>query len=128
MAQVELLRSVYRRASAVIPTVGQTPYHHHTNFTEGRLADLVLFFHHLSEEMTCLRAAMGVMLDKEGMRATLAVAARILFGLHQCNPSFPADAIMDELEPMECWRSLRAMAPYINVVVQLEKERDFGGR
>ena len=126
-AQIELLRGVYRRASAALPTVGLAPYHHRADFDDWRLADLVLFFRHLGEQLTRLRATMGDRLDKEGVRAGLAVAARILSGLHHRDPFFPVDAIMDELPPMERGRSLRAVASSIAAVVQLEKERDFGG-
>lgn len=69
--QVELLRGVYRRESATMPPIGLNPYRHRVNFDERRLADLILYFSHLSEELTHLRAALGAALDREGVRAPL---------------------------------------------------------
>ena len=128
LAQTELLRGVYLQASAAMPAIGLVPYDHRATFNTWHLADLVHFFRHLSAQLTRLRAAVGDELDKEGVCTALAVAARILSGLHHHDPSFQVDAIMDELAPTEHWRSLRVMAPHISAVVELEKERDFGSR
>ena len=66
-------------------------------------------------------------LDKEGLRATVAVAGRILSGLRHQNPFMPLDAVFDELAPVVRERAPRAVAPCITNIMRLEKQRDFGG-
>lgn len=60
------------------------------------------------------------------MQAIVAVASRILFRLHNHNPFFLVDAIMDELALADHERSLMAVASDVSAVVRLEKEGDFG--
>lgn len=50
--QIDLLRGVYRRASVMMPAIGLDPYHHRADFDDRRLADLIPFFQHLSEQLT----------------------------------------------------------------------------
>ena len=69
----------------------------------------------------------GAELDKEGLRAAVAVAGRILSGLRHRNPFMPLDAVFDELAPVDREWALRAVAPCITNVMRLEKQRDFGG-
>ena len=121
------LRDAYRRASATMPAVGLNPFDHPVDFNELRLPDLVSFFTYISEELSRLRAMVGAELDKEGLRAAVAVAGRILSGLRHRNPFVPLDAVFDELAPVDRERALRAVAPCITNVVRLEKQRDFGG-
>ena len=121
------LRDAYRRASATMPAIGLNPFDHPVDFNELRLPDLVSFFTYISEELSRLRAMVGAELDKEGLRAAVAVAGRILSGLRHRNPFVPLDAVFDELAPVDRERALRAVAPCITNVVRLEKQRDFGG-
>ena len=117
-----LLRcDAYRRASAMMPAVGLNPFDHPVNFNKLRLPDLVSFFTYISEELSRLRAMVGAELDKEGLRAAVAVAGRILSGLRHRNPFVPLDAVFDELAPVDRERALRAVAPCITNVVRLEK-------
>ena len=109
--QVERLRSAYRQASATMPAIGLNQFGYRVDFNERRLADLVSFFHFLSEELGHLRAALGAALDKEGVRAAIAVSARILSTLHHRDPFLPMSAILDELVPADQERELRAVAP-----------------
>ena len=69
----------------------------------------------------------GAELDKEGLRAAVAVAGRILSGLRHWNPFMPLDAVFDELAPVNRELALRAVAPCITNVVCLKKQRDFSG-
>ena len=69
----------------------------------------------------------GAELYKEGLRAAITVAGRILLGLHHRNPFVPLDAGFDELAPVDRERALRVVAPCITNVVHLEKQRDFSG-
>ena len=69
----------------------------------------------------------GVELDKEGLRAAVAVAGRILSGLPHQNPFMPLDAVFDELAPVDREWALRAVTPCITNVLRLEKQRDLGG-
>lgn len=124
--QIELLCGAYSRASATMPAIGLNPFKHRVDFNDQWLADLVSFFSYLSEELTHLHAALVAALDKEGVRAAIAVAARILSGLRHLDPLLPVDAVLDKLAPIDRERALRAVAPYIAAVVRLEKERDFG--
>ena len=88
-----------------MPAIGLNPYKHHVDFDEWRLAHLVLFFCHLSEELMRLRAVLEAVLDREGMHATIAMAARILSSLHHRDPSFPVDAILASLLQLTAgWR------------------------
>ena len=121
------LRDAYHRASATMPAIGLNPFDHPVNFNELRLPDLVSFFTYISEELSHLRVMVGAELDKEGLRATVAITGRILSGLHHRNPFMPLDAVFDELAPVDWERALRAVAPCITNVVRLEKRRDFGG-
>ena len=68
------LRDAYRRASAKMPAVGLNPFDHPVDFNELRLPDLVSFFTYISEELSRLCMMVGVQLDKEGLRAVIAVA------------------------------------------------------
>ena len=81
------LRDAYRRASATMPAVGLNPFDHPVDFNELRLPDLVSFFTYISEELSHLCAMVGVELDKEGLRATVTFAERILSGLRHRNPA-----------------------------------------
>lgn len=110
----------------MMPTIRLNPYKHLVDFDDWRLEHLVLFFCHHFEKLTRLRTVLGATLDREGARASIAVAARILPSLHQCNPSFPVDVILGEVASADCGRALRAVVPYIGTVVRLEKEGDFG--
>ena len=65
-------------------------------------------------------------LDKEGLRAAITVAGRILLGLRHQNPFVPLDAVFDELAPVDREGALRVVAPCITNVMRLEKQRDFG--
>ena len=121
------LRDAYRHANATMPAVGLNPFDHPVDFNELWLPDLVSFFTYISEELSRLRAMVGTELDKEGLRATVAVAGRILLGLRHRNPFVTLDAVFDELAPVDWERALRAVAPCITNVVRLEKQRDFGG-
>ena len=121
------LRDAYRRASTTLPGVGLNPFDHPVDFNELRLPDLVSFFTYISEELSRLRAMVGAELDKEGLRAAVAIAGRILSGLRHRNPFVPLDTVFDELAPVDRERALRAVAPCITNVVRLEKQRDFGG-
>ena len=69
----------------------------------------------------------GAELDKEGLRAAVAVAGQILSGLRHQNPFMPLDTIFDELATVDREWALRAVAPCIANIVRLEKQRDFGG-
>ena len=69
----------------------------------------------------------GAELDKEGLRAAIAVAGRILSGLRHQNPFVPLATIFDELAPVDRKRALQAVSPCITNVMRLEKQRDFGG-
>ena len=121
------LRDAYRCASATMPVVGLSPFDHPADFNELRLPDLVSFFTYISEELSHLRAMVGAELDKEGLQAAIAIAGRILSGLHHRNPFMPLYAVFDELAPVDWERALQAVAPCITNVVRLEKQRDFGG-
>lgn len=110
-----------------MPAMGLNPYKHHVDFDEWRLAHVVSFLRHLSEELGLLHAALWAALDREGVWAAIAVAARILSGLHHYDPLFLVDAVLDELAPADRRRALRAVVPYAGTVVRLEKEGDFGG-
>ena len=68
------LRDAYRRASAMMPTVGLNPFDHPVDFNELRLPDLVSFFTYISEELSHLRTMVGAELDKERLWAAVAVA------------------------------------------------------
>ena len=57
-----------------MPAVGLNPFDHPVDFNELRLPDLVSFFTYISEELSCLRAMVGAELDKEGLRAAVAIA------------------------------------------------------
>ena len=120
------LRDAYHRASTTKLGVGLNPFDHPVDFNELRLPDLVSFTY-TSEELSRLRAMVGAELDKEGLRAEVAVAGRILSGLRHRNPFVPLDAVFDELAPVDRERALRAVAPCITNVVRLEKQRDFDG-
>ena len=122
--QVERLRSAYRQASA--PAISLNQFKYHVDFNEQRLVDLVSFFHFLSKELGRLHAALGVALDKEGIRTAIAVSAWILSMLHHQDPFLPMSAILDDLVPADHERELRAVAHHITAVVHLAKERDFG--
>ena len=65
------LRDAYRRAST---TVELNPFDHPVDFNELRLPDLVSFFTYMSKDLSHLRAMVGAELDKEGLRAAVAVA------------------------------------------------------
>ena len=104
-----------------MPSAGLNPFDHPVNFNELRLPDLVSFFTYISEELSCLRTMVGAELDKEGLRAAVAVVGRILSGLCHRNPFVPLDAVFDELDPVVRERALLAMAPCITNVVHLEK-------
>ena len=69
----------------------------------------------------------GAELDKEGLQAAVAIAGRILSGLHHRNPFVPLDAFFDELAPIDREWALRAVGPCITNVVRLENQRDFHG-
>ena len=69
----------------------------------------------------------GAELDKDGLRAAVAVAGRILSGLCHRNPFVPLDTVFDELAPINRERALRVVAPCITNVMRLKKQRDFGG-
>ena len=115
------LRDAYRRASATMPAIGLNPFDHPVDFNKLRLPDLVSFFTYISEELSRLRVMVGAELDKEGLRAAVAIAGRILSGLRHQNPFVPLDTIFDELAPINRERALRAVAPCITNVVCLEK-------
>ena len=85
------------------------------------------FFTFLCHELIHLCAVVGEAVEKEGVRAAVAVAGRHLFGLRHRNPSVPLDAVFDELSPGDRKRALQAVAPCITTVVCLEKQRDYGG-
>ena len=121
------LRDAYRHASVTMPAVGLNLFDHPVEFNELRLPDLVSFFTYISEELSHLRVMVGAELDKERLQATVAVAGRILSGLHHWTPFVPLDAVFDELAPIDRERALRAVAPCITNVAHLEKQRDFGG-
>ena len=110
-----------------MPTVRLNPFDHPVDFNELRLPDLVSFFTYIFDELSHLRAMVGAELDKEGLRAAVAVAGRILSGLRLRNPFVPLDAVFDKLAPVDWERALRVVAPCITNVVHLEKQRDFGG-
>ena len=107
--------------------VGLNPFDRPIDFNELRLPGLISFFTYISEELSRLRTVVGVELDKEGLRAAVAVAGRILSWLHHWNPFMPLDAVFDELAPVNWERALRAVASCITSIVRLEKQRDFGG-
>ena len=107
--------------------VGLNPFNHLVDFNELRLSDLVFFFTYISEELSRLRAMGGGELEKEGLRAAVTVARRILSGLRHRNPFVPLDAVFDERAPVDRERALRAVAPCITNIVHLKKQRDFGG-
>jgi hypothetical protein len=67
----------------------------------------------------------GEAVDKEGMRAAVTVAGRILSGLRHRNPSVPLDAVFDELSSSDREHALQAVVPYITVVVCQEKQRAY---
>ena len=92
-----------------------------------RLPDLVSFFTYISEELSRLRTMVGAELDKEGLRAAVAVVGRILSGLRHRNPFVPLDTVFDELALVDGERALRAVASCITNVMRLEKQRDFSG-
>ena len=69
----------------------------------------------------------GAELEKEGLRAAVAIVGQILSGLRHRNPFVPLDAGFDEMAPVDRERALRVVAPCITNVVCLEKQRDFGG-
>ena len=121
------LRDACRRASAMMPAVGLNPFDHPVDFNKLRLPDLVAFFTYISEELSRLCVMVGAEMDKEGVRAAVAIAERILSGLRHRNPFVPLDAGFDELAPVDREWALRAVAPCITNVVRLEKQRDFGG-
>ena len=121
------LRDAYRRASTTMPVVGLNPFNHPIDFNEIWLPDLVSFFTYISEELSCLCVVVVAELDKEGLRAAVAVAGRILSRLRHRNLFVPLDVVFDELAPIDRERALRAVAPCITNVVRLEKQRDFGG-
>ena len=54
--------------------IGLNPFDHLVDFNELWLPDLVYFFTYISEELSHLRAMVGAELDKEGLRAAVAVA------------------------------------------------------
>lgn len=81
-AQVDRLRDTYHQASAVMPAIGLNQFEHHVDFSERRLPDLVSFFHFLFEELDHLRPSLVKALDREGICATIFVAACILSTLH----------------------------------------------
>ena len=110
-----------------MPAVGLNPFDHPVDFNELRLPDLVPFFAYITEVLSHLRAMVGAEPDKEGLRATVAVAGRILPGLRHRNPFVPLDAVFEELAPVDLEQALRAVAPCITNIVRLEKQRDFGG-
>ena len=112
------LCDAYRRANATMLVVGLNQFDHPVDFNELRLPDLVSFFTYISEELSRLRAIVGVELDKEGLQAAVAVAGRILSGLRHQNPFVPLDAVFDELAPVDRERALRAVAPCITVGVK----------
>ena len=64
-----------------MPAVGLNPFDHPVDFNELRLPDLVSFFTYIFEELRRLHAMVGAELDKEGLRAAVAVVGRILSGL-----------------------------------------------
>ena len=68
------LRDAYRHASATMPAVGLNPFDHPVDCNEPRLPELVCFFTYISEELSRLCMMVGVQLDKEGLRAVIAVA------------------------------------------------------
>ena len=109
-----------------MPAVRLNPFDHPVDFNELRLPDLVSFTY-ISEQLSCLRVKVGAEMDKEGLRAAVAVARRILSGLRHQDPFVPLDAVFDELAPVDRERALRAVAPCITNVVHLEKQRDFSG-
>ena len=121
------LRLAYRRASATMPVVELNPFDHPIDFNELRLPDLVSFFTYISEELSRLHAMVGAELDKEGLRAAIAIAGRILLGLRHRNPFVPLDAVFDEPAPVDRERALWVVAPCITNAVRLDKQRDFGG-
>ena len=121
------LRDAYRRASATMPAVGLNPFDHPVDFNELWLPDQVSFFTYISEELIRLHAMVGAELDKEGLWAAVAVAGRILSGLHHRNPFMPLDVIFAELAPVDRVRALRAVAPCTTNGVRLEKQSDFSG-
>ena len=121
------LRDAYRRASAAMSAVGLNPFDHPVDFNELRLPDLVSLLHPYHRGAESSPREGGAELDKEGLRAAVAVAGRILSGLRHRNPFVPLDAVFDELAPVDRERALRAVAPCITNVVRLKKQRDFGG-
>ena len=66
-------------------------------------------------------------MDKEGLRAAVAVAGRILSGLCHRNPFVPLDVVFGELAPVDRERALRAGAQGITNVMRLKEHRGFGG-
>jgi hypothetical protein len=110
-----------------MPVIGLNPFDHSIDFNEPSLPDLVSFFTYLCDELICLRVVVGEAVEKEGVRAVVAVAGRILSGLRHQNPFVPLDAVFDQLSSGDRERALRAVAPCITVVVCLEKQRDYGG-
>jgi hypothetical protein len=125
-AQVEWLRGAYHQASALMPAIGLNPFDHHADFSEWCLSDLVSFFSFLAEDLGRLRSIMMKALNREGIRAAIAVASRILSNLHHRDPFLPTSAILDDLARVVQARELRAVSPMVAAVVRLEKKRDFG--
>ena len=68
------LRDAYRRTSATMQAVRINLFDHPVDFNELRLPDLVSFFTYISEELSRLHVVVGAELDKEGLRAAVAVA------------------------------------------------------
>ena len=95
------LRDAYRHASVTMPAVELNPFDHPVDFNELRLPDLVSFFTYISEDPSRLHAMVGAELDKEELRAAVAVVGRILLGLRHRNPFVPLDTVFDELSPVD---------------------------
>ena len=68
------MHDAYYRASATMSPVGLNPFDHPVDFNELRLPDLASFFTYISEDPSRLHAMVGAELDKEGLRAAVAVA------------------------------------------------------
>ena len=68
------LCDAYCHANATMPAIGLNSYDHPVDFNELWLPNLVSFFTYIFEELSRLRTMVGTKLDKEGLRAAVAVA------------------------------------------------------
>lgn len=121
-AQVGALCNIYLQINDGMATIGLRPSVSYGTFDGHKLDHLTAFFRHLAEELAGLWLRTEIAVGAEGEWAASVVAARVLAGVHHHDPHFPVEVVLEDLDIEKRTRAERALAPYVEAVVRLEKE------